>query len=158
MKTQDWTRTTTGKCSEVLTHHSYQGLGGPGEGREKQEERRRANSPNPRSSASFHLSRPNGLFPVDWDLGIHSSSNPREDASQVCQEKEKLPGKEKGGTREKGAVGSDRKRLVYAVSYSSCARDALQGLAFPHSLQTRGGPREAWPLSAGVFGLEEGLS
>lgn len=57
------------------------GGGGSGEGREKQEERRRANSPNPRSSASFHLSRPNGLFPVDWDLGIHSSSNPREDAS-----------------------------------------------------------------------------
>lgn len=60
--------------------------------------------------------------------------------------------------RERGAVGSNGMRLVYAGSYSSCARDALQGLAFPHKPQTRGRPGEAWPPSAGVFGLEEGLS
>ena len=60
--------------------------------------------------------------------------------------------------RAKGAVGSNRVRLVYAVSYSSCAQDALQGLAFPHNPQTRGRPGEAWPPSAGVFALEEGLS
>ena len=63
------------------THIRAWGGGVLGEGREKQEERRRASSPDPRSCGSFHLSRPNGLFPVDWDLGIHSSSNPRQDAS-----------------------------------------------------------------------------
>lgn len=70
-------------------------------GRENQEEGSQARPPHaPRSWVEVHLSRPDGLVMVGWDLGIHSSSNPREDGSWVCQGKEKPP-----GLREKTEAG-----------------------------------------------------
>lgn len=55
---------------------------GWGAGRENQEEESQARPPHPpRSWAEVHLSRPDGLVMVGWDLGIHSSSNPGEDDS-----------------------------------------------------------------------------
>lgn len=76
-------------------------------GRENQEEGSQARPPHaPRSWAEVHLSRPDGLVMVGWDLGIHSSPNPREDDSWVCQGKKKPPGKERGGLRGEDRSGS----------------------------------------------------
>ena len=64
-------------------------------------------SPCPRSWAEVQLSRPDSLVMAGWDLGSHSSSNPREDDSWVCQGKEKPPGlREK---TEAGRVESSKK-------------------------------------------------